>query len=129
MPMHRRIRRTILAPQSRFYTLTKLYTGLNTLWLCMPRNGGKVLAGERQGRITSRAILIQRRGLCLVGYIYKNTSPGFYSLTFYRKPKALLTIGRLINTALREFDNFFIVTLINQVSISLITNSIAFNCL
>jgi hypothetical protein len=79
----------------------------------MPRNGGKVLAGKRQGRITSEAILIQRRGLCLDRYIYKNTSPGFYSLTLHKKPKALLTIGRLISTMLKEFDDFLTATLIN----------------
>jgi hypothetical protein len=46
-----------------------------------------------------------------------------------RKPKALLTMGRLTSTALGEFDDFLTDTLIDQVSLLLTTNSTAFNCL
>ena len=108
-------------------TLTEPCTGQDISQLDMPRNDRKARASESQGRITSGAVLIQRRNLYLDGYISRNTSPGFYS-TLHRKPKEL-TIGRLTSTALGEFDDFLTDTLINQVSLLLITNSTVSNCL
>jgi hypothetical protein len=80
----------------------------------MPRNDGKARASE--GRISTD--------------IYAGT----HLLVFtpqpsIGKPKALLAMGRLTSTALGEFDDFLTATLIDQVSILLITNSTASNYL
>lgn len=67
------------------------------------------------------------------GCVSKDIYPGTHLLGFipqpHRKPKALLAMGRLTSTALGEFDDFLTDTLIDQVSLFLITNSTASNCL